>query len=93
MDPKVLLDAIFAGSARPAAAAQQPPAGGGLGDLLRQLGQAAGGGSQPNPANPANPPSPPSPPVAAASATFWARSSPRPVSAVRRADSQGLAAA
>ena len=43
-DPKVLLDAILAGGARPAAAAQQaaPDAGGGLGDLLRKLGEAGG---------------------------------------------------
>jgi uncharacterized membrane protein YebE (DUF533 family) len=42
-DPKVLLDAILAGSAKPAAAQQAAPdAGGGLADILRKLGQAGG---------------------------------------------------
>ncbi len=43
-DPKILLDAILAGGAKSAPAAQQAPSGGGgLSDLLKQLGQ---GGQQ-----------------------------------------------
>ena len=49
-DPKVLLDAILAGSAKPAGSAQQaaPDSGGGIGDILRKLGEAGqSGASQP----------------------------------------------
>jgi uncharacterized membrane protein YebE (DUF533 family) len=47
-DPKVLLDAILAGGAKPAASAQQAaPEGSGIGDILRKLGQVGGqGGGQ-----------------------------------------------
>ena len=45
-DPKVLLDAIMTGSARPAAAPSpaESASGGGLADILRKLGAAAGQG-------------------------------------------------
>lgn len=51
-DPKSLLDAILAGGAKPAGSSAQaaPDAGGGLGDLLRQLGRAGQGGGQGAPA-------------------------------------------
>jgi len=48
LDPKILLDALLAGSAKSAPSAQAAPgAGGGLADLLKQLGQAAGQAQQP----------------------------------------------
>jgi uncharacterized membrane protein YebE (DUF533 family) len=47
-DPKILLDAILAGGAKSAPSAQQAPSGGGgLADLLKQLGQAGQQAQQP----------------------------------------------
>lgn len=47
-DPKILLDAILAGGAKSAPSTQQAPSGGGgLADLLKQLGQGAQQAQQP----------------------------------------------